>query len=461
MLLEEREVERLERLEVPVAGRPARRLLAVHVVVVERDADGVHAVDLELHVQPLDERGLARRGRPRDRDDPDPIARGRDLVGELPDPLLVEPLRDADELGDLPRDAQLVERADARHPHRGEPALVLRRHVRAGPRAAAAARRPRGVRRSAGPPCRAPARARRRAPRAGTRAGARWRGGAGPSRARTPRRTTRAAPSPAGGCAAAGPRRPSPGRGTTSAPRRWPRTRAGSAGRARRASASPPRCARRAPGGRRSRRPPRPRPGASRGTAPCGREAPARPGGPPRAGRARASGRRFAAPPSGSTVSGAISASAVIAVERETGFCPSSPATTTAPSTSAGSRSMSRVPVRTRRSCPAMDTTRSRARGRERPRSRSPTSPVRCAISSASAVATPVAIFTASGGSLRSSAAHASAESRATLSGPSDVTVSPRCRPPSSASSPNESPGPRRRNASSALRSVAEPASTM
>ncbi len=134
MLLEEREVERLERLEVPVAGRPARRLLAVHVVVVERDADGVHAVDLELHVQPLDERGLARRRRTRDRDDPDPIARGRDLVGELPDPLLVEPLRDADELGHLPRDAQLVERADARHPHRGEPALVLRRHVRAGPR---------------------------------------------------------------------------------------------------------------------------------------------------------------------------------------------------------------------------------------------------------------------------------------------------------------------------------------
>ena len=60
-----------------------------------------------------------------------------------------------------------------------------------------------------------------------------------------------------------------------------------------------------------------------------------------------------------------MAASAVIAVESETGFWPSRPATTTAPSTSAGRRSRSRVPVRTRRSC-AGDADRDLPRARER-----------------------------------------------------------------------------------------------
>jgi DNA-binding CsgD family transcriptional regulator len=82
VLLEEAEVERLERLEVPLAARPPRRLLAINVVVVERDADGVHAVDLELDGEALDERRLPGRRRPGDGDDPDPGALRGDPVGK-------------------------------------------------------------------------------------------------------------------------------------------------------------------------------------------------------------------------------------------------------------------------------------------------------------------------------------------------------------------------------------------
>ena len=64
LILEPGQVERLQRLEVPLPLGVARGLLAVHVVVVEREGHRVHPVDLELHREPLDEGGLAGGGGP-------------------------------------------------------------------------------------------------------------------------------------------------------------------------------------------------------------------------------------------------------------------------------------------------------------------------------------------------------------------------------------------------------------
>lgn len=123
-------------------------------------------------------------------------------------------------------------------------------------------------------------------------------------------------------------------------------------------------------------------------------------------------------------------------VESETGFCPSSPATTRSPPSSAGRRSITRVPVRIRRSWPMTWTVIPWARGRVRPRrSRSISSASRESVC-CSAPLSPTDSASASGGSSRSRAAQAVAESLAAVSALSEVTTSPRWWIPAAAISP-------------------------
>jgi len=64
VLVEKIDVDRLDVLEVEVAGLVARRLVAIHKVVVEGNADRPQSVDQQLNRQPLGECGLAGRGGP-------------------------------------------------------------------------------------------------------------------------------------------------------------------------------------------------------------------------------------------------------------------------------------------------------------------------------------------------------------------------------------------------------------
>ena len=59
LLVEQRQVQRVQVLEVVVAAGVARCLVAVHEIVVERDADGLHTAHQQLHAQPLARSGLA------------------------------------------------------------------------------------------------------------------------------------------------------------------------------------------------------------------------------------------------------------------------------------------------------------------------------------------------------------------------------------------------------------------
>ena len=99
MILEEREIDRLERLEVVLAVLVARRALAVDVVVVERDAARADAVDsASCTVRRLMNVVLPDDDGPAMRDDAQSRAARGDGVGDAADALLVEALADADEL---------------------------------------------------------------------------------------------------------------------------------------------------------------------------------------------------------------------------------------------------------------------------------------------------------------------------------------------------------------------------
>jgi hypothetical protein len=128
VLAEEREVDGLEGLEVVLALRVAGRERAVDVVVVEGDAHGVDAQHLELHREPLEKRGLARRGRARDAEHPRTIEPRREGVGELPDALLVKALGHAHDRRHPPGHTGRVEVPCAGDAQGGQPALVLAGH---------------------------------------------------------------------------------------------------------------------------------------------------------------------------------------------------------------------------------------------------------------------------------------------------------------------------------------------
>src|SRR5690606_22459902 len=69
LLAEERQVQRFEGFEIEGAVGGARGVLPIDVVVVQGELHRVEAVDLELDLEALDERGLARGGGAGDADD--------------------------------------------------------------------------------------------------------------------------------------------------------------------------------------------------------------------------------------------------------------------------------------------------------------------------------------------------------------------------------------------------------
>jgi hypothetical protein len=129
VIVQQRQIDGFEGLEVVPAFRIARRAFPVDVVVVERDRARQDAVDLELHREPLDEGRLAGRRRSGDADDLQLVGPGGDLVGDAPDPLLVKALGGPDQLRDVAGDAASVERADAVGAQRAEPRLVRHDHL--------------------------------------------------------------------------------------------------------------------------------------------------------------------------------------------------------------------------------------------------------------------------------------------------------------------------------------------
>ncbi len=124
---QEAKVDRVDALEIELARRVSRRSVAIDVVVVERKVNGHDAVYLELHLEPADERRLARGRRTRDGDEA--LLSLRDGVGDVHDVLLVEALRHAHELVDAAVHTRFVEVTDARDAHCLEPRLERVRHV--------------------------------------------------------------------------------------------------------------------------------------------------------------------------------------------------------------------------------------------------------------------------------------------------------------------------------------------
>ena len=112
VLVEEVDIKRLQAFVVISPRQCLRRILAVDEVVVERDGDRPQPHDLHLHAQTLREGRLARRGRPRDEDQAQLPAVLGDVVGNLGDVLLLQGLRDADDLADAARADGPVEVCD-------------------------------------------------------------------------------------------------------------------------------------------------------------------------------------------------------------------------------------------------------------------------------------------------------------------------------------------------------------
>ena len=59
MVVEERDVDGLDRLVVVVAQVVTRAALSIDVVVIERETQGQDTVHLELDLEALDERGFS------------------------------------------------------------------------------------------------------------------------------------------------------------------------------------------------------------------------------------------------------------------------------------------------------------------------------------------------------------------------------------------------------------------
>ena len=77
---EARDVDRRDRFVIGPAVLSERRPVAVQEIIVQRNHQGPEPVHPELDVQPLGERGLARRGGARD--EYDPFAAAVDAVGQ-------------------------------------------------------------------------------------------------------------------------------------------------------------------------------------------------------------------------------------------------------------------------------------------------------------------------------------------------------------------------------------------
>ena len=128
LLVEERNVHCLDILVVEVAGGSARRLLAVHEVVVERHGDRLHAAGHKLHREAFGEGGLAARRRTGYEND-FKLGIGGDAVGELADFLFLQSLRHVDELVGKAEVVGLVEFAYGAHAEDFLPAVLLAEYV--------------------------------------------------------------------------------------------------------------------------------------------------------------------------------------------------------------------------------------------------------------------------------------------------------------------------------------------
>ncbi len=115
LLVEELHVQGLQALEIGLAVRPPRGILAVEEIIVQGDGHRDHAQNCQLDGQLLGKSGLPRTGGPGHQDRLHPPA-FVDAIGDLGDFLVVQSLGRLDEGLDAPG---LIDAVDG--PHRGDP----------------------------------------------------------------------------------------------------------------------------------------------------------------------------------------------------------------------------------------------------------------------------------------------------------------------------------------------------
>jgi len=115
LVVEVRQVQRVEAFEVVGSVGVLRRVHAVDVVVIHGEGDRLQSEHPELDAEPLGEGRLARGGGTGHEDEPRVRLAAADLVGDGDDLPLVEPLGDADDLRDVSADDGFVELADVAH----------------------------------------------------------------------------------------------------------------------------------------------------------------------------------------------------------------------------------------------------------------------------------------------------------------------------------------------------------
>ncbi len=128
VLVEELEVERIERLEVVLAVLILGRRLAVEEVVVEGDANGPHAVGDELHGESLARRGLAAGGRTGDEHYLYVMAR-LDVVSHAHELLVLQGLEDVYHVVGMAGEDGFVQVAHGAYAHLLLPVVILLEHL--------------------------------------------------------------------------------------------------------------------------------------------------------------------------------------------------------------------------------------------------------------------------------------------------------------------------------------------
>ena len=119
----------LEIVEVVAAVGQFRRLDAVHEIVVGRERNRMQTAGLELDAQASRDRGLSAARRPRDQHDPHRVLRiivaPLDLLGNLHEFLLLQCLRNLDQVGSAARLADVVHVAGIPEVHDPVPFEIL------------------------------------------------------------------------------------------------------------------------------------------------------------------------------------------------------------------------------------------------------------------------------------------------------------------------------------------------
>ena len=130
LLVQERDIQRLQALEVVISILVERRVDPVAEIVVERDDDGVQAVDPHVERQPLRGSGLSAARGTGDQHDPHPFA-GCNQVGRFGIPVVVQGLRQIDQITGFAAGDGFIEGTDVVFAENGPPHRHLFDHSNA------------------------------------------------------------------------------------------------------------------------------------------------------------------------------------------------------------------------------------------------------------------------------------------------------------------------------------------